>query len=651
MLLPIRYMYLIVFAALTGALVLSAGCLSGQPSGSVSAVSPGERLTFYTEQLPPYNYQENGTLKGFSVDLLEAITTKMGTKVTREQVHLVPWTEGYQAALHQNNTVLFTTARLPEREQSFKWAGPIYAYTNVLFARPDRQIVVKGPESLKGYRIGVIVDDVAIQQLLDFGVNKSQLVPETNVSAVIAKLNSGEIDLWAYPEAPGRYLTERETGNYYSFKVVYTLQDLEGYYVFNKNVPDSTVTSFQKALDSLKTEKDATGITTYERIIGRYIPSIGLSHLQYLTEQWPPFNYEKGGVPAGISVEILDEVFRTIGVNRTRADVRIVPLSDVFHQAQGNTGTVLFSIVRTPEREPLYQWAGPFTRAGFVVYAPVSRNITIKSPYDLNRYRIGAVKDSIENTLLTGRGVNALNLIPGQAPADLVRMLKGGEIDLWATGDITGRYEMQAAGANPDAYEIVYTLSENDFYYIFSKDVPDTRVSAFSKALLKVRNQKDAQGISAYERIIYRNIGIGCTRQSFTDNAVVSLVDETAQAIAKNTPDTFRRINAGEAPYRNAQNPDLYTFVYDTNMTVVAHADNLLLIGFSMKGKRDVTGKPFPDKILAGALQNGTGWEEYVYSNPVQPNLYFKTTYYRLVRGSDGNSYIVGSGNFRACKS
>ena len=38
-------------------------------------------LTYYTEQLPPYNYMENGTLEGISVDLLEAITEKMGKKV------------------------------------------------------------------------------------------------------------------------------------------------------------------------------------------------------------------------------------------------------------------------------------------------------------------------------------------------------------------------------------------------------------------------------------------------------------------------------------------------------------------------------------------------------------------------------------------
>ena len=180
---------------------------------------------------------------------------------------------------------------------------------------------------------------------------------------------------------------------------------------------------------------------------------------------------------------------------------------------------------------------------------------------------------------------------------------------------------------DPDAYGIVYTLGENDLYFVFSKDVPGTLVDAFSQALLTVKNQKDAQGVSEYERIIYRNIGVGCTRQPFSDDAVMALVNTTAAAIEENATDTFRRINAGEAPYKDAQNPALYAFVYDTNVTMVAHADNIQLVGASYKGKTDVTGKPFRDEIVAGALKNGTGWEDYVYINPVETNLYYKTTY------------------------
>ncbi|MDD1648208.1 MAG: transporter substrate-binding domain-containing protein [Methanomicrobiales archaeon] len=646
--LPRRCRHLFLVLMLAGILLLSTGCLAENekaPAGVDTA-----SLTYYTEQAPPYNYRENGTLKGISVDLLGEITARMGKRVSPDQVHLVPWSEGYQAALTGNNTVLFTTFRLPERETSFKWVGPITTDRHVLFAARDQVIAINGPEDLKGYRIGVVADDAAILQLLEAGVDRHQLVTDTSVPVLINKLAGGEIDLFCYPEMVGRYFVQEATGSPDTFRVVYTMEEVEGYYAFSRDVPDMTVQAFQRALDALKAERDARGISTYERILGRYNPSVGLAQLQYLTEEWAPFNYLENGTPAGIGVEMLDAVFRNLGVNRSRSDIRIVPLSDAFHQAQGNTGTVVFSIVRTPEREPLYQWAGPFTKSSFVVFAPVSRNITIASPADLNRYRIGAVKDSIENTLLTGRGVEVSHIVNDMLPEDLLRKLEGGEIDLWATGDLTGRYEMQKAGVNPDAYEIVYTLSENDFYFIFSRDVPETLVSAFQQALGTVRKQRDPQGITEYERIMYRYLGVSCARKTISDEAVMDLVATTARDIEKNAHETIRHINAGEAPYRDPVNPALYVFVLDTNVTVVAHADNIQVVGFNQRGKTDVTGKPFRDEIVEGALAHGTGWEDYVYSNPVEAGVYRKTAYYQLVRGSDGNSYVVSSGTYKGCE-
>ncbi|WP_410507654.1 cache domain-containing protein [Methanosarcina hadiensis] len=646
------YTCFILIAVFFGAISPAAGSTSGceAASADIDDNTILANLTCYTEQLPPYNYMENGTLKGVSVDLLEAITEKVGKKVTREEINLVPWTEGYQNVLTRNNTVLFATAKTPEREQSFKWVGPIYSDRYVLFAKRDLGSKIDGPEDLKEYRIGVLTDDAAAQQLLDIGVNQSQIVPKSNVSANIAALENDEIDLWACPEEAGRYFAEQVTGNYYSYTVVYQLETQDLYYAFNINTSDSVIKSFQQALDALKQEKDAAGISTYDRILGQYIPSIGLAQLNYLTEEWAPFNYQEDGSVKGISVELLESIFKNVGVNSSQPDVRIVPLAKGFQTAQNNTSTVLFSIVRTPEREPLYKWAGPFTRASFVLYAPINSKIRISSAEDLNQYRIGAVQASIENDLLASQGMNESQIVNGETPEDLLQMLDEGEIDLWATGDLAGRHQMLQSSGDPNAYEIVYTLSENDFYYIFSKDVPDTLVSAFEQAIETVKYQKDEQGVSDYERIIYRNLGVGCTQQTFSDNAVIELVNTTAAAIEKDASGTFRRINVGETPYRDSEDPGLYSFVYDTNMTVVAHADNIQLVGKNMTGKADVAGNPFHDEILEGALSNRTGWVDYVYMHPVQTNLYYKTTYYRLTQGSDGNSYIVCSGNYKDCK-
>ena len=618
-----------------------------QPPTSVSA-SDLAALTYYTEQYPPYNYQENGTLKGVSVDLLGAITDKMGYKATPEQVHLAPWTEGYQATLTQNSTVLFSTVRLPEREASFKWVGPIATYKYVLFAGWDKAISINSTVDLKNYRIGVITDDAAIPQLVAVGVDRSQLVEETNATVLIGKLAHGDIDLWCYPEEVGRFLTEEITGNYYSFNVVYKLENIELYYAFSEDIPNSTINVFQQALDALKEEKDTTGFSTYDMILGQYIPAIGFAHLNYLTEEWAPFNYAKDGTAGGISVEILESIFRHSGVDRSASDVKIVPLSEGFQQAQKNTSTVLFSIVRTAAREPYYKWVGPFTKASFVVYSAANSNITIASEADLNKYRIGTVNGTIEYDMLIGKNVKASNIVVGSTPTELLQMLRDGQIDLWATGDFTGHYELNRAGLDTKDYNVVYSLGEKEFYFIFSKDVPDLVVDAFGHALETVRNQKDAQGFSEYERIIYRNLGVSYAQQKFTNEAVMALVDKTVAAIEKNATDAFLHINAGDAPYKDPQKPGLYSFVYDTNVTMVAHADNILLVGVNFKGKTDVTGQPFRDYIVAGALENQTGWVDYVYSNSAQTNLYYKTTYYRLVVGSDGNQYVVCSGNFKS---
>lgn len=234
-------------------------------------------LTYYTEQFPPCNYQENGVAKGIAVDLLTEATDRMGSKVTADQVHVVPWTDAYQAALTGENTVLFSTARLPSRQDSFKWAGPIFTDSYALFTRWNNNVTIESASDLNGYKIGVIKDSAAITKLTDAGVDESQLVYFTNASTIIDQLSSGDIDFWCYAQVVGRTLTEQVTGNYYEFKNAFQLSTYDYYYAFSKDIPDSTVNAFQQAIDAIKQEKDTSGSSAYDRILARYIPTQGTS--------------------------------------------------------------------------------------------------------------------------------------------------------------------------------------------------------------------------------------------------------------------------------------------------------------------------------------------------------------------------------------
>jgi polar amino acid transport system substrate-binding protein len=229
-------------------------------------------LTYITHQFPPFNFQNDGRLQGTSVDLLEMVWERMGVNMNRSVIEFLPWTEGYKRTLNERNTVLFATARLPEREQQFKWAGPIGSDTKVLLTKKDKNITIAGPGDLKNYRIGVIMDDSAIQLLLNNGARKEDLVVGKSSKPIIEMLQNDSIDAWAYSETAGRWLIQDSGANASDYRAAYVLGKIEAYYAFNKETPDSIVQSFQHALDYIKSTKDQDGVSVYERILSRYSP-------------------------------------------------------------------------------------------------------------------------------------------------------------------------------------------------------------------------------------------------------------------------------------------------------------------------------------------------------------------------------------------
>lgn len=134
--------------------------------------------------------------------------------------------------------------------------------------------------------------------------------------------------------------------------------------------------------------------------------------------------------------------------------------------------------------------------------------------------------------------------------------------------------------------------------------------------------------------------------QAQTSEQVVGLVQQAKTAIEGNALQTFARINRAEHPYKDKDNPSLYIFVFDTDLNVVAHAIKTAVIGKNVKGKPDVKGKNFRDEMLAVALKDGSGWVDYYFDNPTTKETEHKTTYFELAKGSDGKSYIVGSGKY-----
>lgn len=231
-------------------------------------------LTYITELFPPFNFEKDGKLQGISIELLEAVWQKMGADLDESAIMLLPWNEGFQRTLNEKNTVLFSTARLPQREQLFKWAGPIGPIRNVLLVKKERNISIASAEDLKKYKIAALKDDSAVQMLLDKGLKKEDILLEPTSTPVIEMLQNGSIDAWAYGDTAGMWMIQESGANVSDFRATYVLGQTDYYYAFNKETPDSIVHSFQQAIDSIKNTTDKEEVSDYQKILSKYVPTM-----------------------------------------------------------------------------------------------------------------------------------------------------------------------------------------------------------------------------------------------------------------------------------------------------------------------------------------------------------------------------------------
>lgn len=378
-------------------------------------------------------------------------------------------------------------------------------------------------------------------------------------------------------------------------------------------------------------------------------PSIG--KLVYMTDEYPPFNFQEGGELKGISVDLLEKTLNRMDCDLNRSDIELLPWYQGYQAVLEDNNSVFFSVPRLPGWEALFKWVGPISPTQTVIFAMDERAVKISSPAEMNRYRIGVVRGSAEQQLLTSLGVNAKSLVLEDNPNAIVKKLKSGSIDVdaFAYSEMPGIWLFNKSGIISKDYDIAYDLKDEvELYYAFNKETPDSVVFAFQCALNQTKQEKGIEGTSDYDKILYKYLPVRYINQNVTDEQVVSLVKKASEDIERDARGTLDKISAGEHPYKDEDNPELYVYVYDTNVTFVAHADNPTLNGFDFKGKTDASGKKFADETVRAALENGNGWVDYIWTNPAKSGLYYKTAYYKLTRGSDGKLYIVCAGKYKA---
>ncbi|HBB93152.1 MAG TPA: hypothetical protein DC042_15915 [Bacteroidales bacterium] len=368
----------------------------------------------------------------------------------------------------------------------------------------------------------------------------------------------------------------------------------------------------------------------------------------YFTEEYAPWNYSENGQLQGVSVDLLEGIFNGLDLPIDRSVVQVSDWVPAYEATLKEPGHMLFTTAKTPERNDLFKWVGPIAPHTEIVFPLAGSGNKIDQLTDLNNFFTGVVEDYPSLDLLMDRGILRANIIIYKNLSELYEALAvHREIQFMATSVANHNLLIQALGYSSEDFGTPFTFYSTELFYAFNIETADAMIADFQEQLDLLKTEKSVDGSSEYEKIMNRYMIIQHDEDGITEEMAINLVNRTAADLESDAPGTITRINQGAAPYKDPANPALYSFVYDTNVVMVAHATNLSLVGASFAGKPDAAGKKFRDEIVAGALEHGTGWEDYIYTKPDQSGLYHKTTYYKLATGSDSKKYVVCAGRFK----
>lgn len=209
-------------------------------------------LHIVTEDLPPLSYEENGVVKGYSTELLQAVLQVAEIKAS---IQILPWARAYQTSLVQPNTLIYSMTRLPERDALFEWIGPISPRQIFLYKLRDRkEIQVKSLPDVVAYRVGLVREMASSKEFVKVsGLPESVFDYAPTADSNMKKLWMRRIDLLVSLDWSAAFLAKSLDHKPEELEPVLMLDNQHSYYfAMNKQSDPVLVNKLRQAFEKIQ---------------------------------------------------------------------------------------------------------------------------------------------------------------------------------------------------------------------------------------------------------------------------------------------------------------------------------------------------------------------------------------------------------------
>jgi polar amino acid transport system substrate-binding protein len=163
----------------------------------------------------------------------------------------MPWARGYYTAQKEPLNILFVTARTEERENLFKWVGPIFTDRTEAFALKKKKIKINSSRDFSKYIISSYIRDSQEELISSLGIPVENLDRLTSSDARFKKLYSGRTDIVFTSRITFLDFLSAEEIDPNIFESLYILDSIDICYAFSTDTPDWVIEKFQNILNEL----------------------------------------------------------------------------------------------------------------------------------------------------------------------------------------------------------------------------------------------------------------------------------------------------------------------------------------------------------------------------------------------------------------
>lgn len=223
--------------------------------------------------------------------------------------------------------------------------------------------------------------------------------------------------------------------------------------------------------------------------------------LSIVTNEFPPFQIVEGETVSGYTTEIVKHVVENAGLI---GEIKAYPWARAYKMSLKEPNTLIYSIVRSPERESTFKWIGSI--APYDVYfwkLKKRKDIRIHNIEDAKKYMCGAMINGSKASILLKHGfIEGRNLELGDSDIDNLRKLYAGRIDLMLYDSTSFRYSALKEKKNLDDVEKLIKVEgiSNELFLAASLGTPDRVVSKLRHSLEAFKKTNKYKEIKSHLR-------------------------------------------------------------------------------------------------------------------------------------------------------